>query len=198
MKAPESMVSPVATAKARRVADGEIWLFVLGDLLIYGLLFVLFAFAAAQSPEEFTAGRALLSTPIALVNTLLLLTSSWLVARALCHVRTCEPGKASRFLQAAIVFGAGFVCLKVTEYGLKIVDGWYLTSNEFLMYYYVLTGLHLLHVLAGLLVLLFMLNLLRAPSMSTGASRSLESCAVFWHLVDLLWLMIFPLLYLMA
>lgn len=198
MKAPESVASRAGVRHERRATDGEIWLFVLGDLLIYGLLFFLFAYAAARSPEDFSAGRALLSRPIAFVNTLLLLTSSWLVARGLCHVRTGEVAKAIRFLKAAIACGAGFVCLKVTEYALKIIDGWYLTSNEFLMYYYILTGLHLLHVLAGLVVLVFMLHLLRARRVSVGGPQTLESCAVFWHLVDLLWLLIFPLLYLIA
>lgn len=177
--------------------DG-VWLFVLGDLMIYSVLFVLYALAATGNPDGFSQGQTLLSTPIAVVNTLVLLTSSWLVAQAVWAVRTRAFVPAGRYLQGARACALLFICLKVAEYGLHIQQGHYLTSSDFLMYYYVLTGLHLVHVFAGLLVLTLMLQIVRAREVSSDARRGLAGGAVFWHLVDLLWLMLFPLLYLVT
>jgi nitric oxide reductase NorE protein len=181
---------------AYSAAEDGIWLFVLGDLLIYSLLFLLYMNAFAGDPEGFRAGQDVLSTPIAVVNTLILLTSSWLVARAVWCARSGDFSRSGRFLCGAIFCAAAFVCLKTTEYGIKIQYGWYLTSNDFSMYYYVLTGLHLVHVLVGLVVLMLMLGVVRAGVHSDNSLRGFEGGAVYWHLVDLLWLMLFPLLYL--
>jgi nitric oxide reductase NorE protein len=188
----------VESSPTASTAEDGVWLFVLGDLLIYGLLFVLYAHAAGTNTESFRAGQALLSRPIAFANTLVLLTGSWFVARALWSLRAGEFVRSERGVRGAIVCALAFIALKIIEYGTQIYQGWYLTSSDFLMYYFVLTSIHLLHVVAGVLVLMLMLRLVRARANSEHALRTFTGGAVFWHLVDLLWLMLFPLLYLIA
>ncbi len=196
MTLPAPSVPSAESGIADSLPEDGVWLFVLGDLIVYSVLFVLYASAAASDPDGFSSGQALLSTPVAVVNTLVLLTSSWLVARAMWSVRARAFVPAVRFLQGARACALVFIGLKVTEYGLHVQQGYYLTSSDFLMYYYVLTGLHLVHVLVGTLVLTLMLRFVRSQEMSSHGLRGLGGGAVFWHLVDLLWLMLFPLLYL--
>lgn len=198
MKHSAPVPTSVDSSTAETAAEDGIWLFVLGDFLIYGLLFLVYAHASAANTESFRAGQALLSKPIGLVNTVVLLTGSWLVARALWWLRAGDFSRSDRCVQGALICALAFIGLKLTEYGIQIHQGSYLTSSDFLMYYYVLTSIHLLHVVVGALVLMLMLQVVRARENSGHALQSFTGGAVYWHLVDMLWLILFPLLYLVA
>lgn len=174
-----------------------IWLLVFGDMVIYGLMFLIFAFAYQQQPDVFSASQQLLSQGFGVFNTLILLTSSWFVVNGVRAARAELGAAAARWFMLALLCGAAFVVNKVIEYGLKIQSGAVLTSNDFFMYYYLITGFHLLHVLIGMVVLFCMWRAARRPGVVGKDIIFMESGATFWHLVDLLWIAIFPLIYLL-
>ena len=105
--------------------------------------------------------------------------------------------KAVPFFTSALACGLGFSVVKVMEYGEKLAADITITSNDFFMYYYIFTGLHFLHVVIGMGVLTFMILKTRAKHFQSNDMILVESGASFWHLVDLLWIILFPLLYLM-
>jgi nitric oxide reductase NorE protein len=128
------------------------------------------------------------------VNTVILLTSSWFVAQAVLCVRGGDPDRAVRLLWGGAVSGVAFMVLKCYEWYREIVAG-QTNSDMFYSFYYVITGVHLVHVLIGLIVLGVLVRELRTP----GRRRvwMVESGATYWHMVDLLWVIIFALLYVM-
>ncbi|MEK1941023.1 MAG: cytochrome c oxidase subunit 3 family protein [Pseudomonas sp.] len=178
--------------------EPSLWLLILGDMVIYGIMFLVFAYSYQQQPDTFAAGQAQLNQTFGFINTLILLTSSWLVAKGVRSIRLQPSVDASRWLLLAMLCGGAFVLSKVLEYSLKINAGVVLTSNDFFMYYYMITAFHLLHVLIGITVLVFMWRMARRPQVPAEGVSFLESGATFWHLVDLLWIMIFPLIYLLG
>lgn len=178
--------------------ENSLWLLILGDMVIYAIMFLVFAYSYQQQPDTFAAGQELLNKSFGFINTLLLLTSSWFVAKGVRSIRRQPNLDASRWLLLALVCGGAFVVSKVVEYSLKINAGVVLTSNDFFMYYFMITAFHLIHVLIGMTVLVFMWRTARRPQVPAEGVRFLESGATFWHLVDLLWIMIFPLIYLLG
>lgn len=183
-------------AEAGRGMVGElgIWIVIFGDLAMFGLFFCVYAWYYRQDPLLFSQGQALLDRTIGLTNTLLLLTSSLFVALATHAVR--EPGRRfAHWFIGAIACGVGFVALKTLEWSAKFSNGLSLTTNDFFMYFFTLSGIHLAHVVIGLIVLAWMLR--HCQRVVSGRNIAmLESGAIFWHLVDVLWVMLFALLYL--
>lgn len=174
-----------------------IWLFVAGDLIVFSVFFVLIALGQKENSDLFLQSRARLDLGAGLLNTLLLLTGSWFVAIGVERCRTGLSGTASRYFSLGIVCGAGFVANKGLEWSAKFAQGISPASNDFFMYFFVFTGIHLFHVLVGIGVLFMMRSVSRNPEMNARRIRTLESGATFWHLVDLLWIVLFALLYLL-
>ena len=190
-------VAAAPGASARRLPGEEgIWAFVLGDMLIFSLFFGTFLYYRNEQTELFLQSQLLLNKNYGAANTLLLLTSSWFVATALHMYRKQNTEWAARFLAAGFLCGLGFAVIKVTEFGEKFRAGITLNTNDFFMYYFMFTGIHFLHVLIGLVVLFF----IRRTALQTpdgSGIRTLENGATFWHMVDLLWIVLFPLIYLL-
>lgn len=198
-----------AKAKSARHLPGEegVWVFILGDMMVFSLFFLVFMYYRNQDIATFTESQATLNLHYGALNTLLLLTSSWFVALSLRSVRNNWPQKAMRLIMLAGACGLGFVVVKFLEYGEKINAGLVLTTNDFYMYYYVLTGVHFLHLVIGLGVLAFLWFKAKAGlESSTGMApcgysskdiQTFEGGAAYWHMVDLLWIVLFPLIYLM-
>lgn len=187
-----------APEEAFRRLPGEegIWILVFGDMVVFGLLFLTFSFYRAENVGLYRSGQDLLNEQLGLVNTLLLLTSSWAVALAVRNVRLGLRTQASTLLGIAVALGCSFVMIKIAEYHEKIAAGITLLTNDFFSYYFVITGIHLTHVLVGIGVLIFLILRTRRAALVVDDVRVFESGAIFWHLVDLLWLVIFALLYL--
>lgn len=178
--------------------EAGLWVFILGDMLVFGLFFGIFITLRGDGLEEFRAGRETLSTGFGVANTLLLLTGSILVVLAMRAVRSHRRDLASRLLLGAIATGAVFAINKAIEYGEKFDAGLNPTTNDFYTLYFAFTGIHLLHLLIGVVALAFMVRLTRRPTVGEHDTSLFESGATFWHLVDLLWLVLFPLFYLVA
>ena len=193
------MASTVSHEESAKHIPGEagIWLLIIGDLLMFSTFFLTFVFYRAQNLAIYVAGQQSLHQSYGLINTLLLLTSSWFVALAAQRVRAGRGKAAFGPLSAAILCAIGFVAIKSLEYAEKIGSGLTIMTNEFYMFYFMLTGIHLIHVLIGTGVLVYMAVISRQTVVGPGEVRTVESGASFWHLVDLLWIVLFALLYLM-
>lgn len=145
----------------------------------------------------FASSQAELSQWRGVVNTLLLLTSSLCVAAAVKAGRHGEPEAARPLLAAALAGGAGFWLVKVSEYRELFAADLSPATNDFFMYYFVLTWLHLLHLLVGMGVLAFLRSLVRRAELTPKQVGYLEAGGCYWHMVDVIWIVLFPLLYLM-
>jgi len=175
-----------------------IWLMIAGDLVLFSVLFVLFLQYRASQLEVFEAGHARLNQTFGLVNTLLMLTSSWFAATAVHAVRRGLAKAASGCFAMALLCGLGFVLVKVFEYGEKLRAGITLSTNDFFMLYFIYTGIHLVHVVIGMGVLTTLMIYSRSGNFVLNKQRNIETGVSFWHLVDLLWIVLFALLYLVG
>ncbi len=174
--------------------DGHMWLMVLGDLVIFGAYFIVFMVHRAMAPAEFLAAQQNLDVTIGVLNTVVLLTSSLFVARGVIAAREGRADSAIRLIYAAGGCGLLFIVIKIYEWSTKLAAG-HTVSNEFFSFYYVLTGVHLFHVGLGLIILAVCVRELRAPE--RRRISLVEQGAIYWHMVDLLWIVIFALLYVM-
>jgi nitric oxide reductase NorE protein len=192
--------SPAAVKpRADRHVPGEpgIWVLLFGDILVFTILFAVYLHRRAENKELFAESQDALNRTFGAINTLVLLTSSLLVVLAVRALRSEQYRHLSaRLTVAGIGVGACFVVIKAFEYHEKIAAGITPSTNEFYMYYFVLTGLHLAHVVIGLGVLAALSTLARKPAPTPTHIAFFEGGGCFWHMVDLLWIVIFPLLFL--
>jgi len=184
-----------AAARSHLPGDPSMWFFVIGDLVIFGVYFVVYMYYRGQDHDAFLQSQAQLNLTIGTLNTVVLLTSSLFVALGTAAARGGRTADATRLFGLALVCGAVFPLLKLVEYIPKVIAGVTPGTNLFFMYYYVMTGLHLCHVLLGLVILCFVIRNLRGPAMPRISF--VETGATYWHMVDILWLVLFALLYLM-
>ncbi len=182
-------------ARGHLPGDPSMWFFVIGDLIIFGVYFVVYMYYRGQNPDLFLQSQARLSLNIGAVNTVVLLTSSLFVALGTSTARAGKTADALRLFVIALACGAAFPLVKLFEYVPEITAGLTPGTNLFFMYYFVMTGLHLCHVLLGLVILCFVIRNLRGPAAPRISFT--ETGATYWHMVDILWLILFALLYLM-
>jgi nitric oxide reductase NorE protein len=186
-----------AAAETARFVPGQpdMWAFVLFESVVFTSYFAVYVVRRTQNPELFLQSQAELSLAIGVFHTLVLLASSWSIARCVQAARAGSFASASRHVFATIGFALVFLVSKVREWAVEIGKGWGFTANEFFSFYYFLTAIHFLHLLIGLIVLGIVVREVRDP-----ARRSLptiETCATYWHTIDYLWVLIFALLYVM-
>jgi nitric oxide reductase NorE protein len=194
------------TASSAEVTDAKhvpgepgVWVLIIGDLLIFAVFFVSFGYYRAHQLSVFTQSQGQLNRTLGLANTIVLLTSSLLVAVGVRRARA-GTGVPRRYILAAAGCGAVFVLIKSVEYFEKISEGITFSTNMFFTFYFSLTGIHLLHVLIGTAVLVFIAPIavrVRAGNPKQPDVVMLESGASFWHLVDVLWIVLFSILYLL-
>lgn len=174
-----------------------IWIIIFGDMLIFALMFGVFLFYRRADRALFESSQAHMNQTYGLINTFLMLTSSWFVAMAVQAARAHRTRVTVLMLRLGFACGLGFAVIKVADYAQKMREGIVLNSNDFYMYYYVFTGIHFMHVLIGMGVLAFMAQYASKGNFSAVKIGHIESGASFWHLVDLLWIALFALLYLL-
>jgi nitric oxide reductase NorE protein len=173
-----------------------VWVFILGDMVIFAVLFLTYLHYRGQQSDLFAASQATLSQNIGAAITVLLLFSSLLVVLALRAVRAQELAIARALLLAAFACGVGYSALKVIEYHDKVSHHMTPATNDFYMFYFVLTGLHWFHLALGMVVLLVLFLICRRPELTARQLGFVEGGTCFWHMIDLLWIVLFPLLYL--
>ena len=192
---------PVATAdrvKPRRLpgVDG-VWVAIGADSVIFAILFMSFMQARLTDPGVFEASRQTLNMHLGGIDTLILLTSSWSVALAIQALKRGLVDRVPRYVLGGALTGLMFMVSKSIEYFQKFAEGLTPATNDFYMWYFTLTGIHLLHVIFGTCLLTYVWINSRRAAYSSSNRVVPECVASYWHLVDLLWIVIFPLLYLM-
>lgn len=173
-----------------------IWMIIVVEVITFGLALTAMAASSASEPELFHQSQQQLNLNMGAANTILLLLSGYLLAVAVQSVRKGDTAKGQKLITGSIVAGLLFVLIKSLEYSAKIDSGLTIYQNTFYTYYWLLTGFHLIHVITGLVILVVQRHLLVR---SEGKLKivDLEAGAAFWHMCDLIWLMIFPVIYLM-
>ncbi len=184
----------LAEPRAKAVpGQPDMWMFVLFETLIFTAYFGVYLFFRAQDPQPFLQSQQQLSLGIGIFNTIVLLSSSWSVARCVDVARAGEHSRALRDAVLTMAFGAVFAVSKVFEWAHQIRLGNTISSGDFFTYYFFLTGIHLLHVLIGFVVLGVAVYQIRGPR--RRSQQLIETCATYWHTVDFLWVLIFAMLY---
>ena len=185
--------------------DFAIWIFIFAELTVFAIFFFCYSWMHSHNVEMFEAGQANLHPEAGLINTVALISSSYTVALAIIFakqgkLRACKVG-----LALSIVLGLVYVFTKSWEYQELLNAGFNLSTNNFYMFYFFTTGFNFMHVILGLVVLLIMLvRIIPAVSLtpdtldaksSSSELGNLESAASYWHMIDLLWIILFPLVY---
>lgn len=179
----------------RLAGDGVVWLLVLAELLTFGVLFTSFAVARWREPALFAQGQAALSLHTGVLNTLLLVAASWAAVRAVKAFEGDRGDAGARWLLVALTGAVGFLVVKSQEFADKIAAGFDWATNAFTLLYTLLTGFHYLHVVVGAIVFAVLWRRARAGAYGKAHHLAPASGAVFWHMVDLLWMVLFPLVY---
>jgi nitric oxide reductase NorE protein len=184
--------------KPRRLpgVDG-VWVFIGADAVIFAILFASFMHDRLHNPAMFEASRHTLNMNLGGIDTLILVTSSWSVALAIQALKRDLVDRVPRYLLGGVLTGLMFVVSKSFEYYQKFAHGIMPGTDAFYMWYFTLTGIHLTHVVVGTILLTYLWINSRRGRYSSARRAVPESVASFWHLVDLLWIVLFPLLYLM-
>jgi nitric oxide reductase NorE protein len=183
-------------SRGRVPGEAGIWVFIVGVMLVFANFFIMFVYARSRHADVFEHSRRTLHLAFGAVNTLLLLTGSLFVVLGVQAVRRRAGRTGSRWFLLALLCGSAFVIDKVVEYSSEIHAGHTVATNDFFMYYFVFTGIHVIHLILGLIGLLLMARIARKQTVAAKDVRNIEAGASYWHLVDLLWIILFPLLYL--
>jgi cytochrome c oxidase subunit 3 len=184
------------------------WLFLFTEILLFGGLFLVYSVYRTVHAGEFHTGAAELSTRIGAINTVILLTSSLTMALSIAALQRAEKNRSILFQAVTITLGLVFLMNKYFEWSEHIHHGFYPGSPELLAkghgqilffgLYYVMTGIHGLHVLIGMSMIAFMLVLTVKEKITSSDFVKLENTGLFWHLVDVIWIYLFPLFYLIT
>lgn len=188
-----------AEAPAARRLPGYlvIWAFILAEMLLFAALFASYAFTRADNVEMFNRYQQTLDRNAGAINTLLLVTGSWFAVLAVQAAHRDDSRVASRNIALGFLCGAGFLAIKVFEYAAKFGEGISLSTNTFYRFYISLTFFHFLHVILGMVILAILWVKTRQGAYGSHDAHGLESGAAYWHMVDLLWIVLFPLVYVM-
>ncbi len=166
------------------------WVLIISELLVFGAGLIAFMGVRLTDPAGFADAQSHLYRTGAALNTAVLVTSGYLAAQALRWRQAASRGAARVALIAAAVLGLVFLIIKGAEYAGKAAQGITFETHPFFLFYYLLTGFHAAHVLAGVGILLLVAW--------RDDPRNIEAGAQFWHMVDLVWIMLFPVIYLLG
>lgn len=175
--------------------DFAIWFFIFAELLVFGIAFISYAVTRVQNVAMFNQYQLTLNSELGAANTLLLITASYFVVRAVHAIRLDNIRSCVIWLYASLACGAGFLLLKSVEYYDKFSHGINLSTNTFYMFYLSLTMFHFLHVVLGMIILLVIAIKAQRGSYSAKDHLGVETGASYWHMVDLVWIILFPLVY---
>ncbi|PLX44257.1 MAG: copper oxidase [Hyphomicrobiales bacterium] len=165
------------------------WLLIWSELFVFGAAFAGFSVARILDMELFAQSQATLDRLAGAINTMVLITSGFMAALAVNAQSRDRSGQARAFIGGAIVLGLVFLVIKFFEYSDKFAHGIGIETNNFYTLYFLLTGFHAAHVVLGIVIL--------AIVAWKNSLENLETGAAFWHMVDLIWVILFPLIFLM-
>lgn len=172
-----------------------VWVGILAELTEFAMMFLFLFIARINYPEVFAEGPARLNTMAGMVNTLALLSSSYFVARSMVAIRLGRANEAMGWLWAAIASAVAYLIIKYFEYQWNVSQGIHIKTNEFFAIYYYITFNHFLHVAWGGGALMWGIMRIKTGVYTANEHTGLEAIASYWHMIDLVWIIIFPLLY---
>ena len=177
--------------------DFAIWMFIFAELLVFGVFFLTYAVVRSNNIELFNESQLLLDRQAGMINTLVLITSSYFVVRAVHAIQNDEQTKCVFWLNVSMATGMVFIFIKIFEFHTKFSQGINLSTNTFYTYYLAMTFFHFMHVILGLVILAAIMLKARRGGYSASDHTGVETGASYWHMVDLVWIVLFPLVYLM-
>ena len=175
--------------------DFALWIFIYAEMLAFGVLFVAYAFARANDVALFNASQLTLSLSSGFINTLVLITSSYFMVRGVDAIKRGLSQQCVHWLTGTFLLGGVFVGIKAVEFNEKFADGISMSTNNFYMFYLSLTFFHLMHVLMGMVIIAFIIVKANRGEYDAQHFVGVETGASFWHMVDFLWVILFPLIY---
>ncbi|MCU7960661.1 MAG: cytochrome c oxidase subunit 3 family protein [gamma proteobacterium symbiont of Bathyaustriella thionipta] len=191
-------ISPPAAPQARGLpGDFAIWIFIYAELLVFGIFFLSYAFTRANHVELFNYHQQFLNRETGALNTAILITSSFFVVRAVQAIRKNAQRNCARWIGLAVLLGGCFVLIKLSEFRAVYAEGISLSTNTFYMFYLSLTFFHFMHVLMGMVILSVVALKAWRDAYSADNHTGVETGASYWHMVDLVWIVLFPLVYVM-
>ncbi|MFV8343720.1 cytochrome c oxidase subunit 3 [Flavobacterium sp. XS2P39] len=171
------------------------WIIIFLELITFGMALLAFVYYGKVQPELFHQSRLQLNTTFGAINTIFLLTSGFFMANAVHEFKENDRKRSALYFKLTMLGGTLFLIVKGVEYYHKIDAGISLETNMFFTFYWMLTGFHLIHVIMGLVILIWTNYGMSRKNSDTGID-DVEACAAFWHMCDLIWLLLFPVLYL--
>jgi len=171
------------------------WIIIFLELITFGMALVAFVFYGSENATIFHESRMQLNTFFGATNTVFLLTSGFFMANAVHEFKEQNIQKSSVYFKLTMLGGFLFLGLKSVEYYHKIDSGITLDTNMFYTFYWLLTGFHVIHVIIGLVILAWT-NYGMKKKNSDTVIDDIEACGAFWHMCDLIWLLLFPVIYL--
>ena len=173
------------------------WFFILAELLVFGIFFLAYAFARTHNVELFNASQLEVDRASGAINTVLLISSSYFVVLAVSRIRRGHSRACASWLITAMTCGAAFLVFKLSEFSGKIEAGINMSTNTFYMFYLGLGFFHFMHVVLGMIILGAVTLKAWRGGYSAADHAGVETGAAYWHMVDLVWIVLFPLIYLL-
>lgn len=195
---PVSAPAPADMTEPREARVPGVFVFILADMIVFAMLFTGFMVERTDQLALFDQSAATLDIRLGILNTLILITSGLFVVFAVNAAQQGRTRATRGWLLATFIVGAGFGVTKMIEYSGKIEHGITMHTNDFYMFYYALTGAHFLHFLGGMVALAVLWFMAGRQKVDGPLFGLIESGALYWHMVDLLWIVIFPMLYLLG
>jgi nitric oxide reductase NorE protein len=190
----EDATEAAPTPEASHVpGEWDMWVFVVFESLVFTSYFCVYLYFRTQNEQAFLASQAQLLLWLGVLDTIVLLTSSWVIALCVHHARAGRHQLARRLALVTAALGLLFLALKMVEWVRLIHAGDTFTSSDFMQYYFFLTGIHAIHLLIGFVVLGIIVYQLSDPK--RRSQQTIETCSTYWHTVDLFWVLIFAMLY---
>jgi len=174
-----------------------IWMIIALEFLTFSIALLVFLYQRNGDIELFNNSQLTLNKFLGTANTIVLITSGFLMATTINLLRSGEEKKSVRYLVITILFGLAFLVLKGIEYQSKLSHGYDFSYNSFFNFYWLLTGFHFIHVLVGVLLLSYMALKIHRGAYDKNNYEDVETSAVFWHMCDLIWIFLFPIIYLL-
>ena len=181
-------------SQKRLPGDLAIWIFILAELTVFAALFLMFSVSKSMNPEMFAEGQATLHPLMGLINTLSLITSSFFVAKSVQFATQGRLDKSAQWIWIGIAIASIYIITKFMEYQELILLGYNLRTNVFYMMYFFITFFHFMHVLMGIVILIVVANKAKNGGYAEDIT-GVETGASYWHMVDMVWVVLFPLIY---
>jgi heme/copper-type cytochrome/quinol oxidase subunit 3 len=192
------MSASTAPYSSTGIPSGKLgmWVFLASEVMLFGAFISSYIVLRLGSPSFGVPDEAIMGRPLATLNTFILITSSVTMVLALAAIQRDDRKWFARHLLATLGLGLAFLGVKMFEYHHKIHEGLTISSSLFGSFYFTMTGLHALHVIGGLGLNLYILIMGQRGAYSGANHERVEYAGLYWHFVDLVWVILFPLFYL--